>query len=168
MKYSILFPLFSVLVLCGCGSGVPLPDDLPRLVPCKLTFTQENEPLAAATVFLQPLDEDNRWFPGGQTDERGTVDLFSNGRYRGAPAGRYKIIVTKNESDASKLPPSPDEGDPGYEEWLKKVEKETLPTYSLVEKRYSAASSTPLEIEIGDEKNIEKSFEVGKKVRVRL
>lgn len=134
------------LLLSGCSSGPELPSDLPKLTPCKLTVVQDGTPLAGATVTLTMQGQP--WYPCGSTNEKGEVELYTNGKYKGVPAGTYKISVAKTETEPSKLGTAPPEGDPQYGAWMAKSAQEKRNTYSLVEKQYTDAKTTPLEITI--------------------
>ncbi|MCL2743957.1 MAG: hypothetical protein FWE67_08900 [Planctomycetaceae bacterium] len=136
-----------LLSLSGCNSGPALPSDLPKLTPCALTFTQEGQPLDGAMVTLNPTDG-SKWYPSGITDEKGTVELYTNGKYKGAPKGKYKVVVKKIYTEPSKLGPPVEEGAPGYEEWQQKASKEKRGSWSVVEKSFTNVDTTTLEVDI--------------------
>jgi len=149
------FTMFlSVFLVCctifsaGCGgSGQRAkPKDMPPLFPCTLTFTQEEVPLAEASVILH---SDSKWAVSGKTDEKGEVKLVTNGFYNGAPAGTYKITVTK----------------------FIVVEDETtgatIKRTDVIGKQFQSAQTTPFEIEIGKGGN-DKAFDVGKAVSMNI
>ena len=150
----------------GCSSGPSLPSDLPDLKPCVIAVTQDGAPLDGATVMLKSATE-SQWFPGGQTDASGKVEIYTNGRYKGAPQGKYKIVVTKTEVDPSKLGPAPPDDSPGYGDWLEKSAAEVRHSYSLIEKQYTNVETTTLEIDVAGGKT-EKTVDVGKKVRDKI
>jgi hypothetical protein len=135
---------------------------LPKLTPVTLTITQEGQPLSGATVTLIAADQPQTWYPTGITNEKGNVELFTNGKYKGAPKGKYKVTVTKIHTEPSQFGTPLEEGQPGYEEWSAKVSQETRAAYSVVEKKFTDANTTPLEIEIPSRTS---SFDLGKTVK---
>jgi hypothetical protein len=120
---------------------------LPKLTPCTLTFTQEGQPLDGAMVTLNPTDS-SKWYPSGITNEKGSVELYTNGKYKGAPQGNYKAVVKKVYTEPSKLGTPIEEGSPGYEEWQQKVAKEKRHSWSVVEKKFTDVNTTTLEVVI--------------------
>lgn len=166
LKHSRFVFIAIFLGMTGC-SGRDIPTDLPPLTPCKLTLTQDGAPLAKARIVLEPTEE-SKWFPGGTTDENGTTWLMTNGRYKGAPVGKYKITVRKTETEPSKLGPEPPLGTPENVKWVEDSGKEKRASFSFVEEKYGKADSTPLEIEIPDKKTVTATFDVGKKIREQI
>lgn len=156
-------------LLSGCqfGGGEALPEGLPKLVSASVKLTQDGAPLAGATVSLIDTAGSQQWYPGGLSDESGTIVLYTNGRYKGAPEGKYKVVVTKTETDPSKLGPAPSENDPKYGEYMEKSANEKRDTYTLIDKKFGDAKNTTLEIEIkkGGETP---TLDVGKKVKVKI
>jgi hypothetical protein len=131
----------------------------PELYPCSITITQENQPLADALVELIPLDQTNwKWRTSAVTNASGTVVLLTYG-FPGSLSGTFKVVITKNiDSDFV------------YEDGAD--EEKTLAgynTYSMVEKQYSHAETTPHTIEIiPNKKGITMTLDVGKAVKERL
>lgn len=164
-RFSIFLLIFSLVT--GCQTKVPTPPDMPRLSNCKITITQENVPLDNATVSLVNAESNGtgKWGAGGKTNASGEVEIYTNGFYQGAPAGKYKIVITKTEIEPSRNPPPPSPESPDYENWIKKYGNEIRPVYSLVEKKFTLADTTPLEIEIQDGKSISTTLDIGKKVK---
>ncbi|MDR0869195.1 MAG: hypothetical protein LBN39_00225 [Planctomycetaceae bacterium] len=159
-----------IFLFVGCQRGPSLPLGIPPLTVCKITVTQNGEPLDGATLSLNTVAGTENWRVVGITDTNGVVVPSTNGLFEGVLQGKYKIVVSKKEQDASKLPPSPAMGEPGYEEWLNKYgdKIEKLNTYFLVEKQYTSASTTPHEIDVSGKKRIETAIDVGKKVREKM
>jgi hypothetical protein len=93
------------------------------------------------------------------------IRIYTNGIYKGVQIGKYKVVVTKKETEPSKLPPAPPSNDPAYAAWLQKSESEVRQSYSVIEKKYGDAKTTPYEIEITAEKSVTETFDVGKKVK---
>lgn len=157
---------FFTLIMIGCNSGQKLPEGMPPLKPCELTFTQEGTPLQGAIVSLYPTSGGSQqWILGGKTDTAGKAVIFTNGKYTGAPEGSYKVVISKKESEESKFGPPLTSDDPGYDEWIQKVSSEQLSTFSFVEKQYTDVRTTTLEVSVpGDAV----TFDVGKAVKVKL
>lgn len=160
------FTLLSV-VFAGCSSE-SLPADLPQLTRCQIKITQEGSPLEGATVTLHSLDGMRQWGAGGLSNAAGIAEIYTNGRYPGAPAGKYKVVVSKIETDPSQLPPAPPQNDPGYPAWHQKAESEVRQSYSVIEKKFTEPGSTPHEIDITEGKTAETTLDVGKKVRHKI
>jgi hypothetical protein len=148
-----LFILFS-LGLFGCSENKP--DGLPKLQPVTLRFTLDGQPCGGASVHLIPQDE-NPWAVGGSTDSSGTIVLKTHGKYSGVPVGKYKITVSKVErEDVGEAPKS-------------MFDQQPEPVmYNLIDPVYSNPEKTSLEIEVIQGKKISESFDLGKKVRVKI
>lgn len=161
----ISIPLF--FVLTGCDNNVP--KDLPKLYPITLTIIQENKPLEGAVVTLVPESgTETKWSQSGLTDAQGVVFVATNGRFPGAPQGRYKVLVQKNVREAHpfpKLANSP----PGTPEDAKYVMAERArKEFSHVDSSYAKADTTPLMVEVLPKKRNEKTLNVGQEVKKPL
>ncbi|MDR2641589.1 MAG: hypothetical protein LBC74_02220 [Planctomycetaceae bacterium] len=145
--------LFS-LVLFGCGENKP--DGLPKLQPVTLRFTLDGQPCDSASVHLIP-QENSPWVVGGSTDTTGTVVLKTHGKFSGVPIGKYKITVSKVErEDVGELPKNMYDPQP-----------ETV-MYNSIDPDYSNPEKTSLEIDVIQGKKISESFDLGKKIRVKI
>lgn len=160
--FVFLSSIFVFLGLVGCARQ-NLPADLPKLVPCRLTFTQDGRPLADARIVLESVEE-SKWFPGGTTDSSGTTVLLTNGRYKGAPAGQYKITVHKTETEPANVPPEPPTNSPDYHKWFNAYSGARGASFSLVEEKYGSLETTPLELTVSG-RTVTETFDVGKSVR---
>lgn len=151
----------------GCGGkSSPKPAGFPDTVPCVVTVTQEGSPLAGAMVSLVPADGAKDWLFSATTSASGEAKIFTYGRAEGAPKGKYKVVVTKTETDASKYT-MPDESDSAaMERYMQNTMNEKLNSYSLIETGFTDASTTTLELEITGK--TAQTFDVGKKVRTVL
>ena len=168
MKYTLLIFLVAMITFTGCQfGGEVLPKDMPKLVPAKIQLTQDGAPLAGATVLLIDPAGNRQWEAGGLTDDSGTIELYTNGRYKGAPEGKYKVVVKKTETEPSKLGPDPGVDDPKYGEYMAQLVSEKLDAFTLVEKQFTAPNSTPLEVEIKKGGPVQK-LDVGAKVRIKI
>ncbi len=148
--------------LSGCG-GEKYPDGLPKIYPVTVNVTQEGKPLEGATVvFAADESSDSRWGVGGCTDAAGKAIMSVNGKYKGCPAGKYKVVVSKSvtESNQDKIPPAPDAvKDPkAFGEWYHQYGEMPIvnKVFSLVEDKYSNSKTTPLSVEVTE--NGEKTF----------
>jgi len=153
-----LFPIVLCLTVAGCG-GEPRPDGLPELFPVTLTFTQEGEPCVEAIVTLIP-ESDSPWGTGGITDANGRVAVRTHGKFLGAPAGRYRVTISKTESGVAGPAPAD------------MFTVQTIQTFHLIDPTYADFASTPLiiEVEANRRGNSFPPFELGERVRepVRL
>jgi hypothetical protein len=157
-----------MISIIGCQSNGEIPADLPKLNLCKITITQEGLPLEGASVMLRLIGGTQQWYPSGQTDASGNIDFYTNGRYKGVPAGKYKIVVTKFETEPSKLPSAPPEDAPKYGKWLEQSQQEIRANFQLIEQTFTKAETSTLEIEVTDGKEAVGTFDVGKKVRNKM
>jgi 5-hydroxyisourate hydrolase-like protein (transthyretin family) len=146
-----------LLMILGCKDK-PQPEDLPKLYPCIVTITQDGKPLEDAAVELIAEDQSNaKYQPVTKTDTEGKAVMSTYG-YKGAPAGKYKVVISKKIDDDFVYGTS-STGD-------KEVQKYN--TYRTVEPKYSDSKTTPHEIEVtGKEKTVEATFDVGKAIKVR-
>jgi hypothetical protein len=150
------------MTIIGCGDDRP--SDMPPLQPVVLTFIQDGVPLSDAIVTLYSTDPNFKWSVGGGTEETGQVVLMTNGRYTGAPEGKYKITVDKVVRNG---PPVPKESElPEDEEQRQKIfndiDKQTSIT-RIIDKKFLEEKSTPLEFDVVKGKNTQ-TFDLGKSV----
>lgn len=121
-----------------------------------ITVTQDAKPLPGATVILVPETVlEKGWVISGGTDSRGIARMFTHGKYEGAPGGKYKVLISKQEhenAEPPKMPMSASDFRP------------PVPVYDTVDARYKTVKTTPFEIEVNNGKTTA-SFDVGKAVR---
>ncbi|MDR2345030.1 MAG: hypothetical protein LBE18_03100 [Planctomycetaceae bacterium] len=148
--------IIAVMLFIGCSdSGKP--SDLPELYRCTITITQEGKPLSGAIVeFISEDTNNKKYTPVQHTDSNGTA-LMSTYGYIGVPAGKYKIIVTKNIEDETTI-----QNKETGENIIVGGQK-----YQMVESIYSDIKTTPLEIEVNS-KNTKQTFDVGKAVKLAV
>lgn len=153
------FLLLFVSALIGCGQNVP--DDFPKIYPVKLRIMQEGKPLEHAPILLRSTDQSSTWTVGGVSDATGTVTLWTHGKYQGAPAGQFKVLVSKvvNEGEAEYLAAL-------NREDAVAARKIDVKSFSLVEERFESEATTPLEIEITPKTRII-DIDAGPAVRIR-
>ena len=149
-----------LLILSGCG-GTSRPADLPRLYPCTIAVTQDGSPLSDAVATLVSTDPSFKWAVFAQLDSSGKGKVFTQGLFPGAPEGEYKVVLSKEESVSESIGPvvAPDPkadfiiGTPSI-----------LTVFTLVEKQYTDAQTTPLSLTISSKGN-DQQFDCGKPVR---
>jgi len=153
---SALF-ILTALLLPFTGCGEQYPDGMPPPVPCEIIVLQEGSPLGGAVVRLHPMD-DNTWNAVGRTDTSGKAILYTDDRFRGTVPGKYKVIVSKTETEEPGQVLSSEEA---------QGRDTSLASFYLVEEQYGMASTTPLEIEVvrGTPTH---TVDVGEAVRVKI
>lgn len=155
-----IFLLSAVVILSGCG-GPERPADLPRLYPCTVTVVQDGRPLEEAIVNFISIDPSFKWSVFARLDASGTGKVFTQGLFPGAPEGEYKVVLSKEDTVTEKVgravPPTADDG--GV-----MVIPIVLKVFTLVEKDYTDAATTPLSIVISRKNNAE-TFDCGKPVK---
>lgn len=137
------------------------PKDFPKLYPVVLSVTQEGKPLAGATVGLASPDDPVGWTVGGMTDRSGQAILWTHGKFKGAPAGKFKVRIEKDVVE-------------GEKEYLEAMEREDyvaahkikVSCYSEVEKQFESYETTPIEIEITKKSSVI-PIEAGPAVRIK-
>ncbi|MDR1142095.1 MAG: carboxypeptidase-like regulatory domain-containing protein [Planctomycetaceae bacterium] len=144
--------LMVLMLFAGC-SPKKKPDGLPKLYPLTIKITQDgNTPLANASVRLISTDQSGttRWNVNGTTNTSGVTKLKTYGEYDGAPAGNYKVVVSKEEIvyDTSTPP-------------------QITGRFQLVERKYSSIQETPLMVDVNQDTE-EITFDVGKSVREKM
>jgi hypothetical protein len=142
------FLCFVVLltVLCFGGCAPSLPKGLPPIYPCTITLTQEGVPLEGTSVALIPEDTTLNFVFAGATNSSGNVEMYSHGKHRGVPAGKYKLFITKKDRE---------------------IQNEKIWDVSLVDVKYTKPDTSPIEIEIAKKKN-KFTFDLGKAVRIQI
>ena len=142
-SFIALFLCITVGLTAGCGRGPKRPEGMPDLYKTTITITQADSPLADAMVNLKLADgAQSQWYSGGATDANGVVTVSTQGDFQGAPAGKYKVLVSKVTT----------ENDPSNERSL---------TYEMVDPQYANFAKTPLEIEIKAEPGNTFTLDVG-------
>jgi len=125
------------------------PPVLPKLFECALTFQfEDGSPVDRAGVSLIPEDSAlAHWSISGATDSSGVARIYTSGDFPGASAGKYKVLVRKQESVATG---GTDEyGEPNTE------------LRQLLKAQYNTPAGTPFSLEISD-KAVQETFKVEK------
>ena len=158
--------LLALVAAFGCG-GEKLPAGMPKPQPTTITLTLDGKGLADASVTMIP--DSGSYAAVGKTDASGVAEMKTNGKFKGAVPGEYKIIVgAKDEIDYGELGPPPT-GDPAaLEKWNIDVEKSggmaQFKRYSLVSTEFTDVENTPLTLTVADGKNAE-TFDLGASAR---
>ena len=159
--------LLALVAAFGCG-GEKLPAGMPKPQSTTITLTLDGKGLADASGTMIPADG-GQYAAVGTTDANGVAEMKTDGQFKGAVPGEYKIIVgAKDEIDYGELGPPPT-GDPAaLEKWNIDVEKSggmaQFKRYSLVSTEFTDVENTPLTITVKDGKNAE-TFDLGASAR---
>lgn len=160
-SYRFTWVLLPILLLSpGCGTK-SRPKGLPPLYPTTVEIMQEGAPLEGATVVFYPDGAQLDFLVSGITQPNGKATLVTHGEFKGAPAGKYKVCVTKYKHDP--VPTRPVTAD-AVKKWEEEMRKKPPMTYCFVERQYTSQRTTPLEAEI-DEKENDITLDIGKAVR---
>jgi len=136
--------VLGIAFIAGCG-GQQLPDGMPRLYPVTITVTQDGVPLGDATVALVGTSQ---WTPTGATNAEGVATLYTQGRFRGAPEGNFRVTITKMLEEGQRPPPSPfdAESERIFQEYVRSGQ--THRVFHVIPSAYRSADTTPLAVEI--------------------
>lgn len=147
--------------LLGCG-GEKKPADLPELFPTKVTIIQDGKPLEGASVTLN--NDQTRFMVGGITNETGVAELKTEGKWKGAPAGHYKVLVSKIfvPEVSNEVPPEDPEARKEFDKKLAEINAQQAQT---VDVKFNRPAQTPLELDVAAP-GAEAEFDVGEKVNV--
>ncbi|MDD3589010.1 MAG: hypothetical protein PHO46_01875 [Thermoguttaceae bacterium] len=150
-----------MLTCCVSCKEERKPDGMPDLYPCTVKLTQEGQPLEGAFILCQSDDAQLiRWAVTGQTGADGVAKIFTMGKFAGAPAGTFAVVVTKEESEGGSAPSEDDMTEMKSGGFGGDV-------YSLVSLDQTAKETTPhkITVEAGGKNAFE--FDCGEKVRVK-
>ena len=93
---------------------------------------------------LAAEEGDGKWGVAGHTNASGVAVMRTGGQYDGAPAGTYKVLISKNES--------PDMPDVAPANWVAPI------TYHI-DKKFSDIAATPYTLAVAN-KAVNEKFEV--------
>lgn len=163
------FLVVGILGLAGCGEKKP--PGMPKLCPTKITVTFDDGAIIPdAAIILSPDDTGkvSSWSYTGNTDSSGTASIWTQGRYNGLPAGKYKVRVTKGISEGAPNPGTPVDAESAkrFDEWKKNPNKQKW--FKVIAPEYDDPLKTPLEVTIETKGNNSFAVKVGKEVRIRL
>jgi hypothetical protein len=100
-RRGLILLAFCVATGWGCGKS-------PKLVPVRGVVVNGNQPVARATIsFAADVTQPGRALDAyGATDAQGQFTLQTVSRGRGAPAGRYKVVITTDGPSRALIPDS--------------------------------------------------------------
>lgn len=170
-KTSLLLTVCCAVMALGMtGCGEKLPPGMPKLVPAKVTVTfDDGKPIAEAVIILV-ADEGSgvgTWSHTGNTDASGTASIFTQGRYKGLPVAKYKVLVSKMISEGEPNPGEPTDAESAkrYEAWRKSANKERF--FKIIGPEYEEAAKSPLSVTVEAKGSNSFSLKVGKEVKLR-
>lgn len=114
----------------GCSGGDP---NEPKQFPVSGTVTLDGKPLAKATVTFTPVGNTRGAGATGKTDQEGRYQLTYLRGKMGAPAGQYRVAISKRVMPDGKDVPDDDKTPP-----IESPARETLPP------RYSSEQDSTL------------------------
>lgn len=164
VPFSVLLGILASVI--GCNE--PRLEGMPDTYPTSITITQDGAPLAGATVVLYPEDSSlTRWPVGGITDEQGKADMMTSSKYAGAPAGKFKVIVSKTVTEGDPLPKHPGQGATRDQinEYDRALKTGKFEIFKVVEKTYRTAGTTTLNVEVSAAGENNLTHDVGKAVK---
>lgn len=160
--------LLALVAAFGCG-GEKLPAGMPKPQSTTITLTLDGKGLADASLTMIPSDG-GQYTAVGTTDASGVAEMKTNGKFKGAVPGSYKVVVgAKDEIDYGEFGPPPT-GDPAaMEKWNRDVDAAggaavAFTRTSVVPQEFAAADTTPLTITVGEGK-VAETFDLGASVR---
>ena len=132
----------ALLGMAGCG-GEKRPDGFPRLYPLTIHVTQEGKPLEGATIALVTPDGTVPWAVAGTTDAEGNAKMMTQGKYPGAPEGKFNVQILKTVYE-------------GQQEYLDVLNAEgpaaaqrvEVNVFQYVEDAYTSITNTPVKVEV--------------------
>lgn len=132
---------------------------MPELFPVKITVQQEGQALADASVILLRRDTPSKWVAGGRTDVNGICIARTQSFHPGAPAGTYKVMVSKilDETSEDKDAKSDPSG----------MSRSVGNSFDLVDVKYKSVQTTDLEVVVEEKKN-EFVLDVGQAVKKKI
>ena len=157
MRQKLLYFIFVLTVFFGC-QGEYRPPGLPKLMPCAVTVIDiDGTPLSGAAITLFSPDVD--WAAVGMTDANGVAEISVNNQFKGAPAGRYKVVIYKRQGFCTYS------GVPDFPPHVLVDVRDQVAYF--INPRYSQPDRTPFEIEVIDDQPAKATFTLEKRPRDR-
>jgi len=156
------------LILCVFSGCQPQnrPDGLPDLFPCAITITQGSQPLEGALVRLISEDGSSAWTISGKTDARGVAKISTHTGFAGAPAGTFKVLVSKTEMSPSQFPELAKNASPAERaERANQISMEKRTRYNVVKLEFDDVKKTPHSITIAKGGKNDATFDVGEPIK---
>lgn len=142
-----LLILFALLTIPFVGCGQKLPPGMPPLTPCTITVTMDGKPVDEARIAFYSTDL--KFACSGFTGDTGTTRMMTDGKYRGVPAGKYKVLVTKIFVEERE-----------YKGFLEEAKLPPKKREAIIDLLYEDEEQTPFEIEITQGKSASMTCEV--------
>lgn len=163
-----LFLASGCLLALAIGCGDPRPEGMPELYPATITVVQDGSPLPGAAVTLLPQDAAlTRWPVGGTTDDSGAVKLHTYSTFPGAPAGTFKVTVSKTVTEGDPLPKHP--GIDATREQLSAYDRAMktgkFEVFQVVAAEHRSPSTTKLSVDVTSSGPNEFTLDVGPAVK---
>lgn len=141
--------------MLGC-SGEDRPVGLPDLAPVTIIIVQDGKPLEGASVQLISEDASSKWATGGSTNALGEAILMTQGKYEGAPAGKYKVTVDKITNDGPAVVVDDPAGAP------------PVTSFRLIDAKFTSAETTTAELTVAAGTPLVETIDVGPAVKKEL
>lgn len=129
-----------MVLVAGCGGNA---SDQQKLSPVTGTVTLDGKPLSGAVITFVPTGATHGTGARGRTDDDGKYELATRSRRKGAPAGDYRVMVSKMV-----LPDGSDSPANSVVSPMDSHAREVLPAI------YSVANQTLLIAKVGDNDNV--------------
>ena len=143
MKNSRIYNRFCCLILFAgfalfSGCGEKLPQGMPRLNPCTITVDMEGKPVENVSVRLVSEDQIH-WGCSGITNSSGKAVLVTDGKYKGVPAGTYKVLLLRIDTEKRE-----------YKGFMEEAKLPPKKQTVVIDLKYDDEDETPYEITIAD------------------
>ena len=110
---------------------------------------------------LMPESGSPEWLTSGKTDANGVAKLSTHAKFSGAPAGTFKVCVSKIYDTPSQFTaPARDAPGAEWDAWRVNVENEKRPKYRHVKSEFDDVAKTPHSITVAKGRNSQ-TFDVG-------
>jgi len=158
MKKWLHASLLPIAILAGVtvGCGKQIPAEFRDLCPTTITIVQSGTPLEGASVALTPLGGAGL-SASGTTDAKGEVVLYTQGEYKGAKPGKYRVSVVK---ESRTLNEGFSADSPGAGPATPEQRKAMYTIRTFVDPKFTSSRLSTLEIEIKSGDNTQ-TFDVG-------
>ena len=125
------------LVACyGCDQK--LPPGIPKLNPCTITVNMDGKPVENVTIRLIS-DKQIHWGCSGITNASGKSTLVTDGKYNGVPAGQYKVLLSRIDTEQRE-----------YKGFIEEAKLPPKKQTVIINLKYEDEDETPYEIVITD------------------
>lgn len=140
MRFRVAFLIVPVLAVftTGCGRGTdPALANRPKTFPVSGAVSYKGKPFEGAQInFVPAASGSPAAYAVSQADGKFTLSTFGSGD--GAPAGTYKVTVTRKTVETILNPKDPSAPPQGSKE------------VSLLPDKYGKVSTTPIEVTISE------------------